>query len=68
MITEAPQEMRSCVGALPRTPHPVPCGRRALSATERRKPFAQRLASHCARQSLGEGEDTRRDDVFGNLS
>ena len=24
----------------------VPCGRRALSATERRQPFAQRLASH----------------------
>ena len=32
--------------ALPRTP--VPCGRRTLSATERRKSFAQRLASHKA--------------------
>ena len=39
----------------------VPCGRRALSATERRKTFAQRLASHKAwRRALVGGEPSRR--------
>ena len=38
----------SLVGGEPsRRPNAVPCGRRALSATEPRKPFPQRLPSHC---------------------